>query len=329
MTSTADWPAARSHPHTYPGACPAGPFAVVDDAVHPMRMRVEGDIGTLEVGTGDGWCGVDRLLAERGLTPVAERVPVIAYGGNRSPGTLALKRQHYAYRSTGEGDVFLALKASLPGVDAVAGGLSDQGYLYADLYIGPEVADTEIDVWVLLLDRDGVRMLHDSEGVEVGAYACARFDGLTIDGWGAPVSAFGYAGGLPVFVSPETGTPLAFEAVAARGRVLPAHRPVAMLDHAIASLGLGDRVRALTGIGDHPHVGEQAMKFLNGQFWYRRHTADRRVESCEQLEQVIWEGLLGSSHPTTTAGVMGERGAILDNAVAYDLPDDYTVGRWW
>jgi hypothetical protein len=302
---------------------------VVDDRVHPLSIAGDGRVPEVTILVEGRPTPLDDFLAGHGLPVVADRVPVVAYGGNRNPGTLALKCRHYGYRSPGTAEVFVALPATLVGADVVAGGLSDQGYLYGDLYVGPEVADVEIDVWVLLVDPDGLRMLHDSEGVRLGAYACAQLEGLRVDGVDHPVSGLAYAGEMPVVVSPEHGMPLAFETVGARRRVFPAYRPIPMLDHAIESLGLTGHVRELTGIGDHPEVGAQAMKFLNGQFWYRRNTGERRVESAELLERVIWEALLATAHPTSTAAELRARGAVLDAEAAYRPPSSFTVGRWW
>ncbi|MCB0964921.1 MAG: hypothetical protein KDA98_16715 [Acidimicrobiales bacterium] len=323
-----EWEAARSHPHTYPGACPAGSFVMVDEAVHRLVVAPAG-LGASTVDFGESTVALEQLLEDRGLARIEDRVPVVAYGGNRNPGTIALKCRHYDYRSPGEGDVFVALRATMRGVDVVAGGLSDQGYLYADLFVAPEVADTEVDVWVLLLDREGLRMIHDSEGVTMGAYVCARFGGLQVDGVAGEVEGLAYAGALPVFRSPELDGPMAFASVSARGRVLSEFATVDMLDHALGALGLRQRAGELVGVGDHAELGAQVMKFLNGQFWYRRNTGDRRIESAEALEMAIWEGLLGQGHPLTTADAMRARGAVLATETAYDPPDDLTVGAWW
>jgi hypothetical protein len=48
--------------------------------------------------------------------------------------------------------------------DVVACGLHGQGYLYGDLLIGSELTEaTSTEAWLLLLDHDQLRVLHDSE----------------------------------------------------------------------------------------------------------------------------------------------------------------------
>lgn len=136
---------------------------MVDHAVHPLRF--DGTVASYLSG-GGVWLKVDELLADRGLASMGERCGIASYGANRNPGTLAIKMEHYNYRSPGNGLVVPVLKGGITGAEAVAAGLSTQGYFYADLAMGdPEIAAERLEMWVVLADTDQVRVLHNSEGV--------------------------------------------------------------------------------------------------------------------------------------------------------------------
>ncbi len=304
-SAAASWVAARTHPASYPGEHPAAAFALVDDRVAELVWTAP-DLDAVDV-PGNG--SLAELLAERGLPSIAERVPVLTYGGNRNPATLELKLRHYHYRSPGRGTVLPVLPARVQGLDVVAGGLSSQGYLFADLYSDETTQDTELDVHVLLLDDDQLRVMHESEGTHTGQYDVALFGGVSLVGPTAPagaISALAYVGTVPVFVSPLLGTPIALSAVRARGRRLPEFDNVGMLAHALQTCGLLDEVRSVVTAGtddaptDAHDVADQLMRYLNGQWWYRYHTGDRRIRSCERLEARIVERLTLSS--ATVAG---------------------------
>jgi hypothetical protein len=328
-SSVADWHAARRFPDAYPGDAPAGPFCLIDDLVAPMRLGADDEIRSLEVLVDGAWASMDRQLAAWDLPRLEDRVPIVAYGGNRNPATVALKCEHYGYHSTSTARVFPVLHGHLSGMDVVAGGLSDQGYLYADVHVGDEAAAGElsVEVWVMLLDDEGVRMLHDSEGVREGGYAVARVDGLQV-GTCSGLGALIYASTIPVFSSPELGSPVAFSAVRATGRTLPAMTAVEMIEHVVVSLGVEAAVRRITGI-TADDLASELMKFLNGQFWYRRHTGRRRLETCEQVEALIWSELIRSTAPESTAERLRARGRVLETAEAYDVAARHRLRDWW
>jgi hypothetical protein len=294
-SAAASWVAARTHPASYPGEYPAAAFVLIDDDVAELRWPESPALDALLVAGGGSLAD---LLAERGLPSIAERIPVMAYGGNRNPATLELKLRHYEYRSHGQGIVLPVLPARVRGLDVVGGGLSSQGYLFADLYSDEATRDTELDIHVLLLDDDQVRVMHESEGTDTGQYDVALFrsaDLVAPTGSAGVVPVLAYVGTVPVFVSPALGTPLALSAVRARGRRLPEFDNVGMLAHALEACDLVAEVGSVVtaGTGGVPtgarDVADQLMRYMNGQWWYRRHTGDRRIRSCERLEVLIVE----------------------------------------
>jgi hypothetical protein len=262
---------------------------------------------------------------------------VLTYGGNRNPATLRLKLQHYGYTSPGEGTVLPVLPARIRGFDAVAGGLSSQGYLYADMYADERTADTELLVHVLLLDGDQLRVMHDSEGVRSDLYDVVALDDVEFvqDSRRFRFSAMAYLGVDPVVVSQLLDSPVAFEAVKASGRNLPEFETTAMLAHVLEAIGAVDEVRDVVGAGlGNPHedlagpheVAAELMRYLNGQWWYRQHTGQRRLLACERLEASLRARLLTTSRTSSARELVNEFGRFLDADQAYNPGPAFTFG---
>jgi hypothetical protein len=329
-----DWEAARSHPFTYPGTHPVGGFALIDDGIQDVMWHEPPRIESIGLAAGPL---LDDILSERRLPALQHRYPVLTYGGNRNPATLKLKLQHYGYISPGEGVILPVLPARIRGFDAVAGGLSSQGYMYADMYADERTADTELFVHVLLLDADQLRVMHDSEGVRSDLYSVVVLDSVEFvqDSQRFGGSAMAYVGVDPVVVSQLLDSPIAFEAVMASGRNLPEFETTAMLAHVLEAIGAVDEVRALVGAGlEDPdkdltsprEVASELMRYLNGQWWYRQHTGRRRLLACERLEASLRARLLTTSHTSRTRELVSEFGRFLDTDEAYKPDSAFTFG---
>ena len=81
-------------PESYPGDCPPGHYLLCGDQILPLEENYAGNGYDLFTAPGER-VDLDAFLAESGASPVAERFPVLAYGANRNPGTLAIKFRHY------------------------------------------------------------------------------------------------------------------------------------------------------------------------------------------------------------------------------------------
>lgn len=169
------WPAPRIAPATYPGSAPDHPYLLLGDRVVPLDVRLRGDV--LRVTLADG-TPVDDVLRRVGVAPLAERVPMVAYGANRSPHSLALKfAQH-----PGAAEAAVPVLAGTVGdVDVVGAALSSQGFFYADLAESP---GTRVSVLLTLLDAVQLVAIHDSE--QIGRiYDCAWLPGFALTGSGS------------------------------------------------------------------------------------------------------------------------------------------------
>jgi hypothetical protein len=321
-----DWPAPRQVPTTYPGTAPDHHYLLVDGRVVPLDAQWTGAGGRLTVALDDG-TPVDDLLAGAGLPTLAERVPVLAYGANRSPHTLALKLVHHGYESPGA-VVVPVLAGTLTGLDVVAGSLSRQGYLNADVTPSP---GTEISVLLTLLDPGQAAAVHESEGVGRGRYGCALVPGFTAAGDedGRLLDVLAYAGRHPVFVSPETGTPLAHAAIAALDRRFAAYDQVDLLAHVLSTTGASGPVAEVLGLGlDDPpaEVAHELVRLLSGQWWYAHNTGDRRTAAAVRAEGLVGEALARHTAPQSTADRLATEGALLDAGVVLAAGPDLRLG---
>jgi hypothetical protein len=312
-----DWPAPRQVPTSYPGTAPDHHYLLVDGRVVPLAVGWTAGGSRLSVSLDDG-TPVDDVLAGVGLPTLAERVPVLAYGANRSPHTLGLKFAHHGYEAPGGRLAVPVLAGSLSGLDVVAARLSAQGFVNADLAPSP---GTEISVLLTLLDPAQAAAVHESEGVGRGRYDCALVPGFAVagdsagDGGGCVLDVLAYASRRPVFVSPDTGTPLAFAAIAARGRRFAAYEQVDLMAHVLSATGVVGPIAGLLGLGagDPPvQVARELIRLLNGQWWYAHNTGDRRMAAAVRASELVGQALDRHAAPQSTAERMAAEGAVLD-----------------
>lgn len=123
---------------------------------------------------------IDRYLAAHNYPTIAERIPVVAYGANASPGSLATKFDKYSTDGTAmtadEMRTVPCIPAQLRGSDVVWHGRPGQGGGYfAELYHGPEVTDTDVEVVVEFLTPEQLAVLHTTEGE---TYGVATIEGV-------------------------------------------------------------------------------------------------------------------------------------------------------
>jgi hypothetical protein len=318
-----DWPAPRQVPTSYPGPAPDHHYLLVDGRVVPLRVEWTG--GRLTVTLDDG-TPVDDVLAGAGLPTLAERVPVVAYGSNRSPHTLALKFAHHGYDAPSDTVAVPVLAGSLAGLDVVAAGLSSQGFVYADVIPSP---GTEISVLLTLLDVGQAAAVHDSEGLGRGLYDCAGLKGFTVAGTTGQLDVLAYAGHQPVFVSPRTGTPLAFSAIAATGRRFPAYDQVELMAHVLDTTGVLPPVADLVGLGaDAPpaDVARELARLLSGQWWYAHNTGDAPMAGAVRAEELVWEALGHHGADRSTAQLLAADGSVLDVEVVLAAGPELRLG---
>ncbi len=319
------WTAARRHPETYPGDRPPGSYVLLDDRVCPLL--VDGASDPRVVTRANETEQLDAVLARAGLPVLADRVAILAYGGNRNPATLAIKLSNYGYRCPGARVALPVLRGAIAGADVAACDLSGQGYLFGDLLVDePLVGRTRCEAWVALVDPDQLRVLHESE-IGTDDYVGALFEGVCVEGRGAlrgPV--LGYAARRACFSSPLLGAPLAFDTVQADGRTLPELSPMRMLDHVLDAAGLRERAAAIAGAQAGPDLALALARHLNLN-WWREFEGRRPEPGYLELLGVVRAWIAEHALARSTAAVMAERGLCLSREEVHHPDASLTWGR--
>jgi hypothetical protein len=325
ITHIQDWKPARKFPETYPGDRPPHSYLLLNDKVYPLQFDHPAEL-RMETETG-GIVAVDETLKKLRLPLTKDRYAMLAYGGNRNPATLHIKFQNYGYRSPGEAWAVPMLRGKIHGADVVACGFSGQGYFYADLLQNSDwTRKTNAEAWLVLLDPDQLRAIHDSEGVRGGDYMVARFGGVTIDGYEKTLAPMGYAGKKPVLLSPPTQSPLGFKSVHAEGRAIPEMTPLQMLDHLLDAYGLREPICAATGLRHDADLAVELSKYMNGQWWYQFNTRQQPIRGYREVMRLFEEQIARHALPQSTTEQMRESGMALSTEEAYHPGHALTFG---
>ncbi|WP_329262632.1 hypothetical protein OG223_45830 [Streptomyces sp. NBC_01478] len=314
-SSSRAWVPARRFPESYPGDCPTGHYLYFDGSVLPV-MESGSDEG-YEVTHGGRTVPIDRFLADAGLPPLSERFPVLAYGANRNPATLEVKLLNYGYGAHAN-QAIPVLSARLTDADVVACGLHGQGYMYGELLMGsPFSKGVEINVRVLFVDEDGLRVLNESEGVSEGMYSVARIPGVRVSGAMGEISVLGYVANARVWTSPHSNSPIAYSTINATGRRVPAMTPRQIMEHALDVLDLRDLVCRLSGLDRDGALAGELAKYLNGQWWYAFNTGDAPIQGYSRILEQFRTSMANSALPSRTYDYLEQLGCLLPPGTEY------------
>lgn len=325
ITHISSWLPARQFPETYPGQFPSSSYILYNDRVHPV-LPSDGPFCYVVL-TDTGWESADHFLRHRNTSPLSHRIPVLAYGANRNPATLHIKLRDYGYEAS-RNNCIPVLKASLDGADIVACGLHGQGYLYGELLMDAEyTGSTSLEVGVLLLDVDQLRVMNDSEGIRSGLYILAAVPGTLVEGTDKKISPLGYVANKRVWVSPVFNSPIAYSSVPAMGRSLPGMHATEILRHVIEVLNLTDKILAATAIDNLPSLAEELVKYLNGQWWYQFHTGNRPLNGYQRVMTLFSERLADSTIPVRTIDRLRRDSICLAPEQAYSPGPQFTWTR--
>lgn len=325
ITHISSWRPARKFPETYPGQFPNSSYILCNDLVHPV-LPGDGPFGYVVL-TDTGWESADRFLRLRKVSPLSHRIPVLAYGANRNPATLHIKLRDYGYEAS-RNSCIPVLKGSLGGADIVACGLHGQGYLYGELLMDAEYSgSTSLEVGVLLLDVEQLRIMNDSEGIRSGLYSLAAIPGTLVEGGSSEISPLGYVANKQVWVSPVLNSPIAYSSVPAMGRSLPGMYATEILKHVIDALNLTHAILSATAIDNLPSLAEELAKYLNGQWWYQFHTGNRPVNGYQRVMKLFSERVADSTIPTRTIDRLRRDSICLTPEQSYSPGPQFTWTR--
>ena len=313
-------------PESYPGDCPPGPYLLSGDQIYPLTENGAGNDYDLVTASGDR-IELDAFLAESGATPVADRFPVLAYGANRNPGTLAIKFRHHGRQGQRGGGCIPVLKATLRGADVAACRLHGHGYFYGELLVAsPFTADTEIEVRVVLADLAQLRALNDSEGLREGMYSAAIVSDVLVSGIGKPISTLAYVTNTRVWSSPATGTPVGYSVIPATGRRYPAMTSRQLMDHVLDTCGLRPAASRITGLANDDALAHEISKYLNGQWWYQFNSHDTPIPGYADLLGLVNSAMDAGTVDDHSRDRLAAAGLVLRTSEAFEPSDSLRLG---
>ena len=209
------WPASNfrgpaEYPNIYPGLRPASDYLLGHDGQKVPRVYLLHETNLRNLGncfiTYEGKeKKLDDYLHSQGRYPIENRIPSLAYGSNVNPMQLVTRKFGVLKKGFELPDIdTVVLKGSTPDYSAVyTASVAAYGSVPAKIIPSAGTMET----WLLLLDEEQLRRMHDTEGVKTGTYGVGlqafEKECLALD-------AYGYLGGRrKVFVNAE-GKPVRF-----------------------------------------------------------------------------------------------------------------------
>lgn len=231
------YPAPRAAPLAYPGRRPGYSFVLAKQQVYPFEAAARGpdplsDLAAAPVTTGEAAQApsLDDFLARNGSEPLASRYAVVGYGSNPVPGQLLSK--------FGPQAVVPVLRATMHGGDIVYNLISNAGYAFAELLIGPPAGSCEVAV-TFLDARQLERMVVTEENYRIARSPCAvTLESGHVLAGGARHPLYVFAGFRRIWVPRSHDTPIAVAEIPAQSRTLPAMSQHEFLSLAIEEFGL-------------------------------------------------------------------------------------------
>lgn len=224
----------NNNPLLYPGERPKSSYLTDGETVFALDSTHDADGNLIfSMETIDGYRSVDDFLIGRGAPLMADRIPVLAFGANVSPGSLASK-----FLKVGREDALIipTVYAKLHGHDVVwSGGPGMNGNFVAILYEGEETKETDVQVAITFLTQEQLLVMNATEL----SYTLSSVE-LDVDG--QTVRAFYYVGQDSVYL--KDGMPVAVESIPADGRNIESSNTTALLNDVLSSPSVMDAVIA-------------------------------------------------------------------------------------
>jgi hypothetical protein len=296
----------------YPSVWPEGHYLLRGDRGYRMEV---GQDGVATVHTTESVVGLNELLRNEELTPLSERVPVLAIGSNRAPRQLHDKFK--GLENPNADDLTVPVfTVEIQGLDVVfAGRPSMQGNFPAVLYTGEHAKETTVELAITFLNK---RQLEAMDISERGMYERQDLPGCDVHVGDKTIPVQYYRGSNTVFVD-EHGQPRALRAIRAEGRTIPALNQADLFDLVLGHLW--------------QYVGRQSqsgMQALEGIYFDPQAAAHREIlrsyahtpPYAQELARTIGEGrhITATEKPRMagTAGItaiLGELGLTTEVAV--------------
>lgn len=241
-------------PMLYPGERPEQSYLTDGVYVYNLAVRESEKLEFSTTNSAGEAVNLNELLAEKGAPLLEDRIPVLGFGANMSPGSLASK-----FAKIGREDALCVPTAytTLKGHDVVwSGGPGMNGDFIAVLYDGPEVEETEVQVGVNFLTREQLLVMNATEM----AYQLAWAD---VDIEGHPVRAYYYVGQDQIYI--KDGLPVAIDSVPATGRVIEESSTRDLLEEVVSNKEIIESVSQIFPEVSHVQNVEDYLSVV-GQF---------------------------------------------------------------
>ncbi|MFA5004490.1 MAG: hypothetical protein WC498_04425 [Candidatus Saccharimonadales bacterium] len=332
----------NNDPNLYPGQRPETSYVTDGTEVFAVNVTIEDDQLSFRVPTETGEVDVDDYLRSKNVPTMEERIPVLAFGANMAPGSLAKKFRKDVMPADGDQaehvdarpdlSIVPTIYGTLPGYDVVwSGGPGVNGNLAAILYRGAETADTRVQVGLNFLTREQLLMMNATE-------LSYNLSTLEVEVAGKQVRALYYAGADSIYL--RDGKPIAVQGIPAQERNLSTDTTRHLLDDLLENSELRGRlaqnypelanittsseyhdfVRSLKSqAGSQPRLA--LKKFVQAAL-LERGKAKIVEDTSAQQRLVSW------ANPSTIAAYGQQKRGIQYNAV-YRLPSQELPKEAW
>jgi hypothetical protein len=191
---------------------------------------------------------MDTYLKERNLPGLAERIPVLAYGANVSPGNLMTKFDKYDTEGTDTSKEAMKtvpnLYVTMENTDAVWHGAPGgyAGGYFAELYQGEEVEGTTMKAVVQFLTPEQLAVMHTTEGDSYGISVIQNID----LGNGDTIDAVSYVARKSNVLLDNDGKPIAVQGVERQNSDLEVMTPRDALAYTLGTEGVSHAIGAMS-----------------------------------------------------------------------------------
>jgi hypothetical protein len=259
------YPSARENPTVYPGERPSQAYLLEGAKVRLIKFSNPEDIHSANIFLEDGTSlSLDERLRQLGAAPLEDRIAVIGYGSNRSPGQLLKKWRDARGRKDAKEkgldkvqDIVPVLKGTIENVDVAVEQFISYGTVYAGILASPETKGQRTEAWLTLLDHVQLRIMNESEGIHGNPpdYKVAIFPGYRIDGFSKTISPLGYAGNSRIFKSRTHNSPIVFGTVlSSGGHRLPQYDAAGAVELILREGNLAEKVLSIGGVKTVPKL---------------------------------------------------------------------------
>lgn len=218
--------------------------------------------------TPEAFDAIEAYLEEKCLPSLSERIPVICYGANVSPGAMTSKFGKYPTEGTDvsyeEMHTVPVLYGSIKGSDVVWHGRPAQaGGYFAELYEGDTTKDTTVQVAVEFLTPEQLAVMHTTEG---DTYGVSSTEVTLPDGY--KVEGLFYGAREASILLDPAGEPISVAGVKREGSERSVMTPAQALDYTLSSDAVRERLgekttdEYLTEAGELPLKDKKALQVL-------------------------------------------------------------------